>query len=275
MSWLRSVLGKLPLKEVKPTIDRKSVIRAYEETLMPVLKDNGFDLFGISAPTKNPAAWRHREKWVDTFELFFVRPEERRKLATNTMSFSITVGRHFLFIPYIQAELPTSAEGLSLPYSVACELVYSPKKSIKQREVNVKTLWHIDSDGGNLVDVIDDARRVIINDALLWLSQWDDLSVLLRRLLEEHNDDSPLVWQGFGGKGSPLRNFMIGFTALELGQFDLAITHLRQALNSKVFSADARMPEKHALDDQILLAIAQIELNGQAPNRRGPHRTDF
>jgi hypothetical protein len=73
-----------------------------------------------------------------------------------------------------------------------------------------------------------------IPTVLAWFERLRDKKEVLRILLNEPEEMSSL-W-GFGNNPSPVRSYLSGYVALNLGKKELAESKLREAADSKCFS---------------------------------------
>jgi hypothetical protein len=103
-------------------------------------------------------------------------------------------------------------------------------------------VWYVDPSGQNLKVVIEDAKKVILENGLPWFSRFTDLNEVLRTLQEDSESNEGT--SGFGTKTSPMRHFMKGFTALAIGQTSRVREHLKKALDSGCFKEFE--PEMHS-----------------------------
>ncbi len=95
------------------------------------------------------------------------------------------------------------------------------KKGIAQNNLNRLDIWHIDSDGGNLIDVMIDCGQQIERTGINWFNQFDTREKVFN-ILTDKSEDLENVF-GFGNHDSPIRNEYTAYTAIGLGKFDLAI----------------------------------------------------
>jgi hypothetical protein len=107
-------------------------------------------------------------------------------------------------------------------------------QTIKQSELTRDDVWYVDPEGIYLRATIEDARQVVTADGLPWFEQVTDLRYVYELLLgDEHYINGA---RGFGAKDSPIRNYLIGYVALTLEDYNTAAQALEAALNSSSFA---------------------------------------
>jgi hypothetical protein len=253
MGFLKGLFQKAPKK---PSVDVKTVEKALEDALWPLLKAHGFDAF------KGRTAWRHQEKKIDVVEIQFFSKSQARKLGITPYSFALPVGCFFSFIPSYGTARLADQNGVLLPEEVWCHLRKAPSKTLKQSECKMTGVWYIDPFGKYLERAVTDVKHIIEVDILPWLDRFDRLEEVLRTLLEDEEDQRIRGW-GFGRKDSPLRFYLIGFVALKLQQWQLALDALQQALGT---GSRPALAGNNEVNEHIRRAIARAEaaLRGSA-----------
>jgi hypothetical protein len=70
--------------------------------------------------------------------------------------------------------------------------------------------------------------------AFPWFDRFANLEEVLRTLIEDEEQNGG-TW-GFGAKSAPMRSYLIGYVALELGKVELAAPALKRALEFEGFN---------------------------------------
>ncbi len=95
-------------------------------------------------------------------------------------------------------------------------------------------MWWIEPDGSNAEQVVEDAGRAIECSALPWFERFADANEVLRVLLSDPAD--PAGTWGFGANPSPLRSYMLAYTARHLSYYELAAKSFHHILADDVMS---------------------------------------
>ena len=105
----------------------------------------------------------------------------------------------------------------------------SPKrklsKDIEQQNYPRKYIWFVEPGGENLLNVLADARSVILRDGMSWFQKFDNDDEVFRTLTE--GDESDALF-GIGAQWSPRRKVLIGRFAVAIGQKELGLRVLRE-----------------------------------------------
>lgn len=243
MHWLQSIFGNRN-KEQQPTIGRKSVIKAYKDTIVPLLRSNGFKIF------RGSTAWRHSEKRIDVVELEFFPRDKGRQWGITPVSFALPVGCFFPFVPSL-VEPKIKKEGdLVLPKEINCHIRRTTDRRLRQRQTKIPNIWYVKPNGSNLQDTMDDARTVLLEEGLPWFDHFSDLNLLLESLLKDEGNSLPA-----GTHGTP--KHLIAFLALELKRWQLAYRILDDALASGFYTKESGFA--YPIDDKIRAALAQAK----------------
>jgi len=149
-------------------------------------------------------------------------------MGCTTFSFAVNLATFLNYIP-IETQIKEK-NGLKRPEEYHGHFRSGITKGIEQNEFPRKNVWFIDNDGEYLTKAISDCKAQIGQKAFDWYKQFENKENVLR-ILREDQIDMDGTW-GFGNMDSPNRNKSIAYTALELGQSDLAIEKLEWLLNS-------------------------------------------
>jgi len=214
-------LGKLFGRRPGPVIETKVAKQEIRAAIFPLLKGCGFDT------AKGFIAWRHNPNRIDVVQLEFFTPLHHRKWGTTPASFAVELGCYFTFVPpFLDISGPPKIQdGLMLPVATRCPIRRSPNKTLRQRETRIPNIWYVDRQGAYLKPICQAVQDLLTTDLLPWFDRFQDTRELLRTLLNDDEDASTGGW-GFGAKGSWARWYLIGFTAIELGERELALRAL-------------------------------------------------
>lgn len=209
-------------------MDSHHVNKHIREHIRPGLKKHGFTEFTARS------AWRQRPDRIDVVNFQSFNSYLAESVGCTTYSFSVNLG---CFLTYIPGQRPNIKEkdGLLLPEEYDCPLRARLERTFKQKELQRTDIWYIDPGGKYLIPALHDVNQQIHRVALPWFDRLSDDEEILRILLEEPEDMDNL-W-GFGSDPSPIRAFLTGYAALQVGRRDLAKTKLREAYETECFPA--------------------------------------
>lgn len=196
-------------------MDSRVVNREIRREVWPVLREKGFD--ALSART----AWRHMEDrvWVVNFQSF----NSYFSLVDGCTTFSFALNLGIYFHALGEGD---KAEVEAKPKDYQCHFRGKLFKAITQKNYGRKDIWYVDPEGLNLLEVLDDARRVLLCDGMGWFDGFSDLSHVLEILVHEDERDTLF---GIGAKWSPRRKLLIGRAAVATGQQELGLRVLKEA----------------------------------------------
>ena len=132
-------------------MDSRIVNREIRREIRPALRQAGFDAF--TART----AWRHFEDrvWVVNFQSFnsyFALVD-----GCTTFSFAVNLGLYFVGL-----EDQGDGSALIKPKDYQCHFRGKLSKRIIQANYVRKDIWYVEPDGSNLLEVLDDARQILL-----------------------------------------------------------------------------------------------------------------
>jgi len=209
-------------------MDSRSVNREIRERIKPLLKDAGFSLF------TSRTAWRYGVNRIDVVNFQSFNSYLAGGVGCTTYSFALNLGCYLTCIPYPHGgDRPKQKEGRLIPQEYECHFRRPLNKSISQPEFPRKNIWYVDPDGRHLSPAISDAALTIATQAFPWFQRFSDDFEALRTLLKEKEENNGT--HGFGANPSPMRSYLIAYTALTLRRPDLAVEHLDKALASGCF----------------------------------------
>lgn len=213
---------------IEPTINRRWVRDRYQQSIWPVLRDHGFDKF------HDCGAWRHKDKRIDVIYLRFFSKPDTMKWGVTPFSFALEAGIYFPFVPPVSPLRIRAEDGEMLPQEVDCHIRLSPiERGLKQRRTRIPNIWGVEPDGSNIEKILKDARNQLIERAMPWFGQFDNLrhvsELLTRTQRTAFRGDLELNAWG-------VSSYTPGFLALELGQWQSAAELLQIALDSGAYS---------------------------------------
>lgn len=217
------------------------VSREIRREVWPVLRQQGFDAF------TSRTAWRHLPDrvWVVNFQSFssyFSLVD-----GCTTFSFAMNIG---IYLDALAENV--DAKVRARPRDYHCHFRAKLAKGIHQQNYTRSDIWFVDPQGSNLLDVVDDARRVLLSEGMGWFDRLSGLDQVLE-LLVNHDETDDLF--GIGAKWSPQRKLFIGRAAVAMGQEELRVRVLREA---------------EAEVESIRLQFESIGRNGRRPGRSAP-----
>ena len=220
-------------------MDSRVVNREIRREVWPVLREKNFDAF--TART----AWRHLvdRVWIVNFQSFnsyFSLVD-----GCTTFSFALNLGIYF---HALGEEDKTEVQ--AKPKDYQCHFRSKLFKTITQQNYSRKDIWYVDPEGLNLLEVLDDARRVLLLDGMAWFDGFSDLSRVREILVHEDEKDTLF---GIGAKWSPRRKLLIGRAAVATGQQELGLRVLKEA--------------------EAELQSIKLQLESLGRNRRQPKRS--
>lgn len=220
-------------------MDSRVVNREIRREIWPCLREKGFDTFSTRT------AWRHLvdRVWLVNFQSF--NSHFSSVDGCTTFSFALNLGIYFC---RLAGEDETTVQGR--PKDHQCHFRGKLFKQIAQEHYARKDIWYVDPQGRNVLEVLDDARNVLLLDGMPWFDRLSELTHVLEILVHEDENDTLF---GIGGKWSPHRKLLIGRAALATGQEDLGVRVLGEA--------EAEMRSN------------RLQLESMGRNRRRPRRS--
>lgn len=209
-------------------MDARGVGRRVERTLWPVLRDAGFGSFTPRS------AWRHRSGRTDLFQVMTLDPGLAGAVGVSPPSFIVSLGCLLECVPsWFRIDRVRRREGLPAPADEDCHIRGRLERSAAPAGGVRRDVWPIQPDGGGLDQALHEVAGLVAEAALPWYAQFDDPQAVLRLLLEGEEVEGRL-W-GFGKRGSPVRHYLTGYVALEVGARGVAHHNLSAALSTGVF----------------------------------------
>jgi hypothetical protein len=212
-------------------IDSKVVNKEIKKHIIPLLKEHGFQVFTARS------AWRDRENKIDVINFQSFNSFLAEVLQCTTFSFAVNLGVYFKCIPNQYKNSPLKVRSnIICPEEYSCHIRRSLNKTLEQKEFMRNSVWAIDKNGENLDVVISDAARVIESEAFSWFERFENINEVMRTLKYDDLDMDGTL--GFGNNPSPIRNYLTGYISLEIGDFTLAASSLKEALDSECFTSE-------------------------------------
>ncbi len=203
-------------------MDSKQVTKEINSVIRPILKENGFDKY------TGRTYWRYHADRIDILNFQSFNSYNADVMGCTTFSFAVNLATFMNYIP-IETQIKEK-NGLKRPEEYHGHFRSGITKGIEQIEFPRKNVWFIDNDGKYLTKAISDCKAQIEEKAFDWYKEFEKKENVLR-ILQEDQIDMDGTW-GFGNMDSPNRNKFTAYTALELGQSELAIEKLGWLLNS-------------------------------------------
>ncbi|HZK81234.1 MAG TPA: DUF4304 domain-containing protein [Humisphaera sp.] len=161
----------------------KDVNKEIRRIVWPALKEAGFTEFTARS------AWRRHAFAIDvlnfqSFNSYFASVD-----GCTTFSFGIELGVYYPPNPKVpwRRELmkPKIAER---PAGYDCPARHSLRKTIRQPHYKRKDIWYVEPSGKNIVEVVVNARNVILSRGIPWFDDYDDPRRALDHYLKSGNN---------------------------------------------------------------------------------------
>lgn len=211
-------------------MDSKIVSAEIRAEVRPFLKDQGFSQF------TGRSAWRFHTDRVDVVNYQSFNSYNADVIGCTTYSFALNLGT---FFGYIRDQFDRNQNNLEnpkfRPAEYLCHFRGGLSRSFWQRQLKRRDIWYIDSKGRVLKKAVHDTRVALSRDGMPWFDRLRDPREVLR-ILKEDDEDMGTCW-GFGRNPSPIRNYMLGYVSLHLGNLDDAAIQLNRAIDSGCYKA--------------------------------------
>ncbi len=220
-------------------IDSKTVNKEIRARIRPALEEAGFSAF------TGRNSWRYAPDRIDVVNFQSFNSYNARVIGCTTYSFSVNLASYLPWIPRSGPREIKEVRGRLRPDEWECPLRGRLFRGFAQPELDRREIWYIDPQAKYLDQAIEDVRDCLLAQGLSWFDQFSDVHAILR--IFRHEDMSDGLW-GFGRNPSPMRSYLIGYSALQAGDRALAQKELRRALESGCFKSAAPLLEQ-ALSD--------------------------
>lgn len=236
--------------EQKTVFTRKYVTQEVSKTLLPILKSNGF------ATGESNTNWRHISCRVDVVGIEIIPAAKARQWGGKGVALGISAGVFFDYIPSLFSPNVERDESRLLPSFAECHIRLTPFTRRPKRNVP-NNIWQIESED-SIKNTCEEISSIVEDVVLPWFKRWDSIDKLLEFLDSEEEKDEKWgrTW-GFGRKGSPVRDAILGFVALKAGRGSIAKHHLSQALSKGNLAALAGRP---SILEDIRAAFARADI---------------
>jgi hypothetical protein len=206
------------------------VNRILRECIWPLLKEHGFATF------TQRTSWRHTADRIDVVDFRPVGADRAHVLGCTPFSFSINLGIFFLAIPpQFGPDSIKRRVNVLLPQESLCHFRHPLTKARLDAEGTRPDIWYIDPQGSNAMAVVQEAATDLVQQAIPWFARYSAPNTALHILLND-DENFATVW-GFGRNPSPIRHYLTGYMALAQRQYELAMIHLKAALDTGIFEA--------------------------------------
>jgi hypothetical protein len=201
------------LRSLTFSMDSRIVNREIRREVWPALRAQGFQ------NVTSRRAFRHSPEriWVVDFQSF----NSYFSLVDGCTTFSFAVNLA-IYIPALADERETPP---AKPHDYDCHLRRKLSKDIQQLNYPRKDIWFVEPSGENLLDVLGDARSVILRDGISWFHRFDNDNEVFRTLTDDDEDEALF---GIGSRWSTRRKVLIGRFAVAIGQEELGQRVLRE-----------------------------------------------
>jgi hypothetical protein len=187
--------------------------------------------------------YRDRPGAIDVIQAEFFNAETHGSWGTTRHSFAVTCGVFFRFAPHPGGRQWSPIDLLAKPDAAECGL--------RSHVVTgaVTNVWSIGEDLEALNTVVAHAVVACREQLVPWFEQWADFRNVLKLLQSsEERYEGVQPTYGFGRVGSPLRNYFLGFVAVECGERELARSALTACLEKGGFK---RLSGSETVDNRI------------------------
>jgi hypothetical protein len=187
-----------------PGMSSKDVNRALRGVVWPALEQRGFKR--RTART----AWRDGADQIDVVNFQSFNSYNAGVLGVTTFSFAVNLGVFARCRPTGQIN---ERDGALWPAEYDCDFRHRLKRRVRQSHDHAD-IWSVAADGSNLDSVVEDARKVLLEEGLAWFDQLSCLDAMYA-MASEAAEDMSATW-GMGNIGSPHRRELLADLARAL-----------------------------------------------------------
>jgi hypothetical protein len=207
-------------------MDSRVVSREIKRVIWPLLKAEGFTTFSTRT------AWRYDDQTIDIVNFQSFNSYLAQGLDVTAFSYAVNLSTCLRYVP------PTfpvkyAKNGMPIPEEASGDFRGSLSPSRMEFASKNHQVWSVDSAGSNLAECISDVATQIPM-AMGWFGRLKVKREVLRLLLE--SKEQLFVLWGFGNFGSPHRNYLTGYVALDLGEMDIAEKHFQATVQSGYYA---------------------------------------
>lgn len=191
-------------------MDSRVVAREIGNEIWPLLRREGFTNF-------NPkTAWRYTPEQIHVVNYQSFNSYLAERVGCTTFSFALNLGIFFRAIP-LRRPGTEGPDPFMKPQAYHCHFHHRLLKNIEQLALPRRDTWYVETDGGNLLQCLDDSRTAIEREGFPWFDRFQSLESVLALLMQQ--EQLPDV---YAAPTSPARKRMIGYIARRLGRTGLA-----------------------------------------------------
>lgn len=194
-------------------MDSRIVSREIRREIWPALHHHGFQ----TSTSRRAFRLSPQRIWVVEFQSF----NSYFSLVDGCTTYSFAVNLAI----YLPAFADDRHAQPAKPHAHECHIRRNLAKSIEQVTYPRKDIWFVEASGENLLDVLADARSILLSDGLSWFHRFDSDDEVLRTLTQDDESESLF---GIGARWSPRRKVLIGRFAVAVGQEELGLRVLRE-----------------------------------------------
>jgi hypothetical protein len=198
-------------------VDSRAITKLIRKRVWPALGEHGFTTFTTRS------AWRYWEEGIDVVNFQALGSYSAGVIGCTPFSFAVNLG---ISVDYLPRSPVNERGGRPAPEEYECILRTSLSPSIPQQRYDVgpTDVWYVDGRGRNAEANVQDAVRVLVGTGLPWFESYRDPGRVLADLRAGKLEDCA------GADPSPLRHYLIGYTALRTGDAAVARDHFRALL---------------------------------------------
>jgi len=213
-------------------MDSKQVNQELEKDVWPSLHDAGF------RRSHHLTLWRDHSDRIDIIEFRHFNTYEAQRIGITAHSFEIELGCYLRYVPEIHPGDTKQKDGLPIPSPMSCKLRAHLERGYREWLGPDRSVWSIDRQGTKVRKAVADAREQLLGTAVPWFAQFDSPAKVYQLLANREDEDMRRLF-GFGRPGSPIRCFVLGYTARAAGMTAEASGNLERAAQFPGFGAIA------------------------------------
>ena len=138
----------------------KHINSSFKEVLVPLLKDNGFEIIS------GKKAWKHLDGKIYHFIVSGVGANFANVTGFSSCSLTASINVYYPDLAGSSACKKLHKNGSLLPSETECYFRFGLDKNIKQEGFARRDVWWVIEDGSNIEEVILDISKTLIEHAL-------------------------------------------------------------------------------------------------------------
>jgi len=154
--------------EVKMSPAVKLINSAFKESIVPILKEAGFNKFS------GKKAWKHFENKIYLFQVSGVGAHFSSVTGYPASSLTASINIYYIGLPDSVQCKKIDKSGILLPGETECNYRFGLDKNVSQKDlmssisfdVERRDIWWVNQDGSNVTEVIDDLKTTLESHAL-------------------------------------------------------------------------------------------------------------